>query len=200
MAHQVHIKARVTRCVAGAIDKRVSATIQQWHCGADLLDEPDTEVEDVCFFCKKRGSDTDFVKRKHGQPCPRCGVRGEEWCQVWSEEGRFCMGHAGSRRRHPLAPMDMKESRRAHQRALALAAKARPLAEQAADLARALAASSETNAELAAAVAQVLKAAQVAALTADTGAGQTVVMAPPDVRPIPAPIGVLRDELMRTLK
>lgn len=175
--------------------------LKQWHCGADLRDDPDTATGDVCYFCKRKSDDDDGVRRNHGQACPRCGVVGTEWCQVWCEEGTVCAGHAGVRRRHPMAPLTMRESRAHQQRAVAAASKAKSTAsDHAMDLARSMAASSESNEELAAAIACILKAAQVAALTADTGAGQTVVMAPPDVRPIPAPIGVLRDELMRTLK
>lgn len=138
--------------------------------------------------------------------CPVCGVRARPWCERWCMSGTLCPVHTGLTSRHPLAPSPA-ESRAAGRRYLRALEK-RPMIPVAEDAriqaAHAAAAADDRDDEgvamHGAAVKAALAAAQVAALTADTGAGQTVVMAPPDVRPIPAPIGVLRDELMRTLK
>ncbi len=166
---------------------------ERWHCGADT-----DGLALACPHCAHDPAGPVFVAAR--EPCTRCGVRRPPWCETQVPDGTLCAVHGKANMRHILAPKTPTQSR-----AYAMSVESaldrwrkRPRvtpSDAALDALDAMAME-----EPAARIAAALKAAQVAALTADTGAGQTVVMAPPDVRPIPAPIGVLRDELMRTLK
>lgn len=168
---------------------------EQWHCGVDV-----TGHNGVCRACVAEDGGPVFVFP--GRACTRCGMVRPVWCDEEVAEGTLCTTHVERKARHMMAPKNVKESSR-HARVVAAHMDRwhkRERVNLAETAAREVALMVDEMRDGPDIVAAALKAAQVAALTADTGAGQTVVMAPPDVRPIPAPIGVLRDELMRTLK